>query len=139
MRHNSENNSGFGRDLRKWVDKESVLPGNCISVPVIGKNMGHPAVFPPGVPEFFIKLFTQEGDKVLDPFGGSGTTGVAALNLLRNVVLIDTKPEYYNLMKSTFDEFNDLFTAPRKLVKDYNAEEGLIKIAKEQSLYYGRL
>src|SRR5450432_2815398 len=51
IRHNSENNSGFGRDLNKWVDKDFVLPGNVVSVPLIGKNMGHPAVFPYGLPE----------------------------------------------------------------------------------------
>ncbi len=90
-RHNSENNSGFGRDLRKWVGKESVLPGNAVKVALVGKNMGHPAAFPVGLPEFFIKLFTREGDNVLDPFAGSGSTGVAAEKLNRNVVLIDNK------------------------------------------------
>lgn len=98
-RHNSENDSGFGRDLRKWVGKEYVLPGNTISVGLVGKNMGHPAVFPVGLPEFFIKLFTKEGDNVLDPFAGSGSTGVAALELHRNVTLIDTKAEYIQVMK----------------------------------------
>jgi site-specific DNA-methyltransferase (adenine-specific)/site-specific DNA-methyltransferase (cytosine-N4-specific) len=72
--HDSENNSGFGRDLRKWVNKDTVLTGNTISVPLVGKNMGHPAVFPVVLPEFFIKLFTQPGDNVLDLFGGSGST-----------------------------------------------------------------
>ena len=56
--------------------------------------MGHPAVFPVGLPEFFIKLFTKPGDMVLDPFAGSGSTGLAAEKLDRNVVLIDTKPQY---------------------------------------------
>ncbi len=94
VRHNSENNSGFGRDLSKWQDKKDVLPGNVVSVPLVGKNMGHPAVFPVGLPEFFIKLFTQEGDIVLDPFAGSGSTGIAAINLKRQYVLIDNKEEY---------------------------------------------
>ena len=97
-RHNSENNSGFGRDLRNWVNKETVLPGNTVSVPLVGKNMGHPAAFPVGLPEFFIKLFTKEGDSVLDPFAGSGTTGVAAENLSRNVVLVDSERDYYDTM-----------------------------------------
>jgi DNA modification methylase len=99
IRHNSENNSGFGRDLRKWVGKDWVLPGNTVSVPLIGKNMGHPAVFPVGLPEFFIKLFTKENNNVLDPFAGSGSTGLAALQLNRNVTLIDTKEEYINVIK----------------------------------------
>ena len=97
-RHNSENNSGFGRDLRNWQDKDWVLPGNTISAAVVGKDMGHPAVYPVALPEFFIKLFTQEGDSVLDPFAGSGSTGLAAEGLCRNVVLIDNKPEYVEII-----------------------------------------
>jgi site-specific DNA-methyltransferase (adenine-specific)/site-specific DNA-methyltransferase (cytosine-N4-specific) len=93
-RHNSENNSGFGRDLRNWKNKDYVLPGNIISVPLVGKNMGHPAAFPVGLPEFFIKLFTNTHDNVLDPFAGSGSTAVASEKLQRNVVLIDNKMEY---------------------------------------------
>lgn len=99
-RHNSENNSGFGRDLTKWVGKNSVLPGNTIKIPLVGKNMGHPAAFPVGLPEFFIKLFTKSGDNVLDPFAGSGSTGLAAERLDRNVVLIDNKKEYFETMKN---------------------------------------
>jgi site-specific DNA-methyltransferase (adenine-specific)/site-specific DNA-methyltransferase (cytosine-N4-specific) len=98
IRHNSNTGSGFSRDLRKWVGKELALPGNMITVPLIGKNIGHPAVFPVGIPEFFIKLFTKENDTVLDPFAGSGQTGAAALKLKRNVVLIDNKPEYIELI-----------------------------------------
>ncbi|MCL2624711.1 MAG: site-specific DNA-methyltransferase [Planctomycetaceae bacterium] len=97
-RHNSENHSGFGRDLRSWCDKDFVTPGNTVTVPLVGKNMGHPAVFPIGLPEFFIKLFTVEGDNVLDPFAGSGSTGIAAEQLNRSVVLIDAKQEYVDLM-----------------------------------------
>jgi site-specific DNA-methyltransferase (adenine-specific) len=98
-RHNSENNSGFGRDLRKWVGKELVLPGNTVKIPLVGKNMGHPAAFPVGLPKFFMKLFTQQGDRVLDPFAGSGSTGLAAEELKRNVVLIDNKKDYFEVMQ----------------------------------------
>ncbi len=103
-RHNSENDSGFGRDLRKWVGKESVLPGNTIKIPLVGKNMGHPAAFPVGVPSFFIKLFTRPGDMVLDPFAGSGSTGIAAEQLNRNVVLIDNKIEYIKLIQKRLEK-----------------------------------
>ena len=97
-RHQSENNSGFGRDLRNWLDKEDVLPGNAINIPLVGKNMGHPAVFPVGLPAFFIQLFTKPGDNVLDPFAGSGSTGIAAEEHDRNVVLIDNKSEYIEII-----------------------------------------
>ncbi len=108
-RHNSENDSGFGRDLRKWVGKSTVLPGNTIKVPLVGKDMGHPAAYPVGLPEFFIKLFTKPGDNVLDPFAGSGSTGLAAEQLDRNVVLIDNKREYLATMKSRLGITSSLY------------------------------
>jgi len=103
-RHNSRTNSGFSRDLRKWLGKDTVLPSNVLKLGNVGRNMGHPAVYPVGLPGFFIKLFTKENDFVLDPFGGSGSTGVAALGLGRNVVLIDTKTEYIKLMAERMEK-----------------------------------
>ena len=82
------------------MGKSTVLPGNTIKVPLVGKNMGHPAAFPVGLPEFFMKLFTKSGDNVLDPFAGSGSTGLAAEQLDRNVVLIDNKEKYFETIKS---------------------------------------
>ena len=108
-RHNSENNSGFGRDLRKWVNKEYVLPGNALHIPLVGKNMRHPAAFPVGLPEFFIKLFTKPGDHILDPFAGSGTTAVAAENLSRNVVLIDNKIDYIDSVRTRLEKNQDRY------------------------------
>jgi len=108
-RHNSENESGFGRDLRRWVNKDQVLPGNTINVPLVGKNMGHPAVFPIGLPDFFIKLFTKKGDNILDPFAGSGSTGIAGVELGRNVVLIDNSEKYFESMKSRLEKYSPTF------------------------------
>jgi site-specific DNA-methyltransferase (adenine-specific)/site-specific DNA-methyltransferase (cytosine-N4-specific) len=93
-RHNSENESGFGRDLSRWVGKETVLPSNVLSIALVGKNMGHPAVFPVELPLFFIKLLCPEKGIVVDPFAGSGTTGLAAIALDRQCYLIDNNPEY---------------------------------------------
>ncbi len=111
-RHNSENESGFGRDLTKWTGKDSVLPGNTIPVALVGKNMGHPAVFPVGLPEFFLKLFTKEGDNVLDPFAGSGSTGVAAKKLGRNAVLIDAKKVYVQVIRDRLSKVRAFTTTP---------------------------
>jgi DNA modification methylase len=108
VRHNSANKSGFGRDVSYWINKDTVLPSNVlklqeleeptpsnvIDLALVGKNYQHPAVFPVGLPAFFIRLFTTEGDLVLDPFSGSGTTGIAAINLQRNSILIDNNAEY---------------------------------------------
>jgi site-specific DNA-methyltransferase (adenine-specific) len=107
-RHNSENNSGFGRDLRKWVGKQTVLPSNVITLPLVGKNYGHPAVFPVGLPEFFIKLFTKEHGLVVDPFAGSGSSGIAAINLRRNCILIDNNKKYCQLAYARIKEEAEL-------------------------------
>jgi len=93
-RHNSVNDSGFGRDISKWVGKQTVLPSNVISRALVGKNKGHPAVFPVDLPLFFIKLLCPEEGLVVDPFGGSGTTGIAALSIGRRCVLIENNEQY---------------------------------------------
>jgi DNA modification methylase len=62
------------------------------------------------LPEFFIKLFTKPGDTVLDPFGGSGSTGIAAKGLGRNVVLIDRKEEYCDIMREKLGNKVDVQT-----------------------------
>lgn len=99
-RHNSVNESGFGRDISKWVGKEKVLPSNVLSIPLVGKNKGHPAVFPVELPAFFIKLLSRENSLVIDPFGGSGSTGIAALLNNRNCILVDNNNEYCVLAKN---------------------------------------
>jgi len=109
-RHNSINESGFGRDISKWVGKETVLPTNVISVPLVGKNMGHPAVFPIELPTFFIKLLSRETGLIIDPFGGSGSTGIAALKNNRNCLLVDNNIAYCQLAHERLEkEVSDLY------------------------------
>ena len=57
-------------------------------------RVGHPAPFPVSLVERCIQLFTYDGDVVLDPFMGSGTTAVAAVNTGRHYIGYDTDPEY---------------------------------------------
>jgi len=96
-RQNSVNKSGFGRNISRWAGKNTVLPSNVLSLPLVGVNKGHPAVFPPELPEFFIKLLSPANGLVIDPFAGSGTTGFAAMNLGRDCILIDNNKEYTKL------------------------------------------
>ena len=93
-RHDSENKSGFGRNISKWVGKQTVLPSNVIRVALVGKNKGHPAVYPTDLPLFFIKLLCPKSGLVVDPFAGSGTTGIAALSVNRRCVLIENSAAY---------------------------------------------
>jgi site-specific DNA-methyltransferase (adenine-specific)/site-specific DNA-methyltransferase (cytosine-N4-specific) len=60
-------------------------------------------VFPRELPEWFIKLFTQENDIVLDPFVGSGTTMFAAEALNRGAIGIDIIAEYVDMIKDRFE------------------------------------
>ena len=59
-----------------------------------GKRVGHEAPFPRELPKRCIKLFSFVGDTVLDPFCGSGTTMIEAINLGRNSVGIELEPQY---------------------------------------------
>ena len=63
------------------------------------KRVGHPAPFPEELPYRLIQLYTFEGDVVLDPFCGSGTTCVAVLKTGRHFVGFDINEEYVNLAK----------------------------------------
>jgi site-specific DNA-methyltransferase (adenine-specific) len=96
-RHNSVNASGFGRNVSRWVGKHTVLPSNVISLALVGKNRGHPAVFPADLPLFFIKLLCPPDGLVVDPFAGSGTTGLAAISQGRRCLLIDNNQNYCQL------------------------------------------
>lgn len=61
------------------------------------KKIGHPAPFPVELPSRLIKLYSFEGNVILDPFIGSGTTGMAAKQLGRHYVGYETVPEYCEL------------------------------------------
>lgn len=66
---------------------------------------GHPATFPVELAEKVIRYYSFKNDVILDPFGGSGTTGVAALNLDRKFVMVEKEEEYVNVMKKRFDSY----------------------------------
>jgi len=62
--------------------------------PESAKKVGHPAPFPVELPYRCIQLYTYEGDVVLDPFCGVGTTAIAAIDTGRHYICIDNEPEY---------------------------------------------
>lgn len=61
------------------------------------KITGHRAIFPIQLPEKAISNFSLSGETVLDPFMGSGTTGIACHNLNRKFIGIEIEPEYFNI------------------------------------------
>jgi site-specific DNA-methyltransferase (cytosine-N4-specific) len=62
----------------------------------------HPARFPAALPEFFIKLLTDEGDVVLDPFAGSNMTGAVAEKLQRRWIAVENVEVYLEASKFRF-------------------------------------
>ncbi len=100
IRDESRVGSGFGKNISNWVDRKMVYPNNVIHMATESSNRNHSAVFPLGLPAWFIKLFTMPGDIVLDPFIGSGSTAVAALQLGRHYIGIDISDEYIELSSS---------------------------------------
>jgi site-specific DNA-methyltransferase (adenine-specific)/site-specific DNA-methyltransferase (cytosine-N4-specific) len=103
-RDESKVGSGFGKKIENWVGKEMVLPDNVLYIATESGNKSHSAAYPEGLPEWFIKLFTKEGDIVLDPFLGSGTTCKVALELGRNSIGIELNDEYYEQTKDRLIE-----------------------------------
>ncbi len=63
------------------------------------RRVNHPAPFPVELPQRLIKLYTYEGDLVVDPFMGSGTTLVAALKEGRRAVGYDLDPRYVEIAR----------------------------------------
>jgi len=59
----------------------------------------HPTVKTVALCEYLIKMVTPKGGTVLDPFMGSGTTGIACKNLNRDFIGIELDPEYYEIAK----------------------------------------
>ncbi len=66
-------------------------------------NRGHPATFPRELAHRCIALGSGVGDTVLDPFGGSGTTALAAAELERHAVLVEINPDYAHIIRDRID------------------------------------
>ena len=88
------------------IDNGASIPPNLIAIPNTDSNgtyiryckekglKVHPARFPSALPEYFIRMVTDPGDTVLDPFGGSCITGEVAERLGRKWVCTDRVEEY---------------------------------------------
>lgn len=79
------------------------------------RGLEHPAPFHPQLPEFFIKWLTDEGDVILDPFMGGGTTAVSSIKLNRKFIGFDINPEY---IKMTEERLKQEF--PNKKINEFS-------------------
>lgn len=114
IRHISKNNKHIARNVSNWLNKKKVFPpnvlvfeeehrlylSNVVETACDNSSKDHSAIFPIELPSWFIRLFTKEGDIVLDPFMGSGSTAVAALLHRRSFLGTEVVPEYVKEAKA---------------------------------------
>ena len=100
--HNTKNGSRMNMSCRTANDM--VRPSNVLTIPVGAIHSEHPATFPAALPEFFIKSMTDEGDVVLDPFAGSGTSLAVAQQNDRQWIGFDIIPRYVELCRERVSE-----------------------------------
>lgn len=101
VRDDSNVGSGFGKNISNWIGRNMAYPTNVLHLATECGNKNHSVTFPEELPAWFIKLFTQENDMVMDPFMGSGTTLTAAQKLRRNSIGIDIVEDYYDTAKKS--------------------------------------
>lgn len=99
----------------KRQGKMSAVEGNEISIGMAypgnrlptfqSEALGHPAAYPVGLPEFFIKAYTDSKDIVFDPFMGSGSTLIAAEKLERYACGMEISPSYVDLIIKRWENF----------------------------------
>ena len=109
----TERPSGHILNKTSWTKNNGgAIPPNMLQIPNTESNShylkmckvlgikGHPARFPASLPEFFIKMLTDENDLVVDIFGGSNTTGMVAERMKRRWLTFELSKEY--VATSTF-------------------------------------
>jgi len=122
IRDESRSLSGFGKNVSHWVGKKYVYPTNVLHLATECSNRKHSAAFPISLPVWFIKLFTEEGDVVLDPFIGSGTTALACIELNRHYVGIELMEQYYKLALQAVTGHQRLVMAIREEHGEYQRD-----------------
>lgn len=139
-----------GHDIGKnfAIDNGGAIPSNLLEIPNTESNSSyiqlcksislppHPARFPQKLPMFFIKFLTEPGDKVLDIFAGSNTTGFVAEQLERNWIAFEKDSSY--LASSAFrfldksQNIKDVLTFYERLL--YQQESICITTSKQLAL-----
>lgn len=119
IRDESSSLSGFGKNVSHWLGKKYVYPTNVLHLATECTNRNHSAAFPISLPAWFIKLFTEEGDTVLDPFIGSGTTALACIELNRHYIGIELMENYYKLALDAIAAHRQLVVAVREGKSEY--------------------
>ena len=93
-----------GRTEKHFKINEEKVDSNIWKFAIAQNKTKHPAVFPYELPYRHIRSWTNDGDLVLDPFIGSGTTALAAIDLGRKYLGFEMNEEYFNISKERIEE-----------------------------------
>jgi DNA modification methylase len=138
-----------GHDISEKFSKDNgaAIPPNLIALPNTESNSfylryckqhdikPHPARYPSELPEFFIRMLTDPGDLVVDPFGGSCVTGEVCERLRRRWICIDLSEEYLTGAKGRF--VRPPGEAPTVVVRDPDDEENYYRLPRPGILWNG--
>jgi len=97
VRYESQVGNAFAKNIANWQGRTMAYPTNVLHLATEVGNKRHSAAYPLALPQWFIKLFTDVGDTVCDPFAGSGTTLQAAIELKRQAIGIDINPAFADM------------------------------------------
>ncbi len=139
-----------GHDISKnfSIDNGAAIPPNLIAIPNTESNSSymryckennikmHPARFPAALPEYFIRMVTDPGDLILDPFGGSCVTGEVAERLGRKWVCAELIETYLRGAAGRFCTVEQPRTALRKHASKRN-NDGYYRVAHPGLLWNG--
>jgi site-specific DNA-methyltransferase (adenine-specific) len=84
---------------KRWNDRQHAVWTCKLDVSVKANRPHHPCQKPVELIRKWVRQFTDEGDSILDPFGGGGTTGEACLSERRRITLIESDQEWVDFMK----------------------------------------
>ena len=110
-------------DFQNWFSQIWEMPG-------ASTRNGHPAPFPLELATRLVKMFSFVGDVVLDPFSGSGTTMLAAINTNRQSIGIETEEYYCHSTIQRLDSNGNFFSAYQFSYVDLTHEKDHAAVSK---------
>lgn len=131
------------------VNNGAAIPPNLIAIPNTESNSfylrycqskgikAHPARFPAALPEYFIRMLTDKGDMVFDPFGGSCVTGEVSERLKRKWVCSDLSQEYLTGALGRFQQENGTDEQQAKLLRDEDEDSNYYRLPHPGILWNG--
>lgn len=105
-RQRGKDDAWIAESIARAVWGQATVPGETVWEMGAESSVAHPAPFPVELPKRAIQLYTQPGDVVLDPFMGSGSTAIAAVQTKRHFVGYELSAEYCALAEKRLASLN---------------------------------